>query len=178
MEHADPLPGRWSSGDRQQRCRECDQAIRGRAQELAVQCLGQGCEGRRQSVLADRDGQGERSGALRVSALINFSLTMNFKRIGVETEIGNVETCEFVIQRVACGQHQHWCGAARFFAQFTACGETIHAGYHDIHDDHAIIVGDRKMELGKTVARGIGLMAFGLEVVVEIGGEVAVVFND
>ncbi|MCU7926556.1 MAG: IS66 family transposase [Candidatus Thiodiazotropha sp. (ex Dulcina madagascariensis)] len=36
-------------------------------QELAIQCLGQGCEGQRQSILADRDRQSEQTGALCLS---------------------------------------------------------------------------------------------------------------
>ena len=54
-------------GDRQQRCRECDPAVCPGKKKLVVQCLGQGREGQCQSVLADRDRQGQRTGALCLS---------------------------------------------------------------------------------------------------------------
>ena len=39
---ADPLPGRWSPGDRQQWSGECHPAVRSGQKKLVVQCFGQG----------------------------------------------------------------------------------------------------------------------------------------
>jgi len=64
---ADLLTGGRPAGDRQQRRGERHPPVRARAQELAVQRLGQGREGQRQSVLSDRNRQGQWARALCVS---------------------------------------------------------------------------------------------------------------
>ncbi len=89
-----------------------------------------------------------------------------------------IEAGELLVERIARGQHQHGRLAARFLTQLFAKLQTVHAGQCQIEHDRVEVVDDGEMQSGYAVSGEIDDMSFVFEIIADVGGDIAVVFND
>ncbi|KAG0920405.1 hypothetical protein G6F32_015618 [Rhizopus arrhizus] len=83
-----------------------------------------------------------------------------------------------MVQRVvAGGQHQHRGLLARFIAQLPADFDTVHAGQVEIQHDRVELVHHGQMQAGDPVSREVHRVPAVLQVITQIGRNVAVVFD-
>jgi hypothetical protein len=89
-----------------------------------------------------------------------------------------IETGQFVVERIARGQHQHRRLFAALGAQLAADFQPVHAGQVEVEHDGVEIVDDRQVQAGDSVGGIVHGVAAVLEIVTEVGGDIAVVFDD
>ncbi|MNI67738.1 hypothetical protein D3C73_1233860 [compost metagenome] len=88
-----------------------------------------------------------------------------------------IEAGQFVVQRIARGQHQHRGLLACFVAKLAADLDTVHARQVEIQDNRVELVHDSQMQPGHSVGSEVHGVAPVLQVVAQIGRNVAVVFD-
>ncbi len=88
-----------------------------------------------------------------------------------------IEAGQLVVQRIAGRQHQHRGLLARFIAQLAADLDAVHAWQVEIQHDRVELVHHGQMQAGDPVSREVHRMPPVLQIVAQVGRNVAVVFD-
>ena len=111
----------------------------------------------------------------RVEAHFHFLQRKRLDQIGIGT---GIEACQLVVQRIARGQHQHRRLLARLVAQLATDLQAVHSRQVEVKNDRVELVHDRQVQPGHTVGREVDGVATLFQIVAEVGGDIAVVFDD
>jgi len=88
-----------------------------------------------------------------------------------------IEAGQLVVQRIAGGEHQYRGLLARFIAQLAADLDAVHAWQIEIQHDRVELVHHGQVQTGNPVSREVHGVAPVLQVVAQVGRNVAVVFD-
>ncbi len=101
----------------------------------------------------------------------------DFERLDQIIVRAGIQAGEFVVERVARGEHQHGRGFLHFAAQPAADFEAIHTGQHEIENDHVVAVRLGQMQAGNAVAGVVEAVAAAFEEFADHLGNAAIVFH-
>jgi D-alanyl-D-alanine carboxypeptidase/D-alanyl-D-alanine-endopeptidase (penicillin-binding protein 4) len=106
----------------------------------------------------------------RVEAHVHF---LQRERLDQVVVGAGIEPGQLVVQRIARGEHQHRGLLARLVAQLAADLQAVHAGQVEVEHDRVEVVHHRQVQAGHAVGGEVDGMPAILEVVAEVGGDVA-----
>jgi hypothetical protein len=89
-----------------------------------------------------------------------------------------IESGQLAVERIACGQHQHRRLLAAFGAQLAADLQPVHARQVQVEHDGIERIDHRQVQAGHTVGRVVDGMPAFFQVIAEVGGDIAIVFDD
>jgi len=88
-----------------------------------------------------------------------------------------LETLHLVLQLVSCSQHQHWRRFLTLLAQLTTNTEPVERREHEVENYDVIVVGHGQMKPRDAIRSVVEGMAFRLEIVSDVLGNVSMVLN-
>lgn len=106
------------------------------------------------------------------------SISCSAKRLDHVVVGAAVEAGEFLVERIACGQHQHRSVPVRFGAQTLADLKSVHARQGQVENDHVERLAHRHVQAANAVGGEVDDVTAVGKIVAEVGGKVGIVFDD